>query len=217
MRTASNPAAWAIRLSFAAVAVGGAGRAQQCDQTSIDVVPLNDLRYHDYQGFEGGLYPGGSNVCPDVHRDAGIALGNEVEPLAPDGTPASDGSVGVVGIGFSIASAVFGRLMIDAAADPDVDPFLRFANAGLAGRYAKDLADRFDPYWTIHVPAELSAAGLTHEQVQVVWLLDGFQRQREPFPAHVYTLEDLYVEIAQNLRYWFPNAKQCFVSTIGYQ
>src|SRR6266851_3549298 len=40
--------------------------------TSLPLVPLNDLGTGTYLGFQGGLYPNGSNVRPATHDAAGV-------------------------------------------------------------------------------------------------------------------------------------------------
>src|SRR5512139_4255641 len=53
--------------------------------------PLVDLGPgQSYQGQEGGLYPGGSNVRPAAHDAAGQKIARGIVPLAADGNPDPD-------------------------------------------------------------------------------------------------------------------------------
>ncbi len=52
---------------------------------STGLVPLPDLGKELYQGEQGGLYPGGANVAPSAHRQAGLRLAREITPLDRDG------------------------------------------------------------------------------------------------------------------------------------
>jgi hypothetical protein len=46
-----------------------------------------------YQGFEGGLYPGGENVPPPAHLKAGLRQAKSIVPLDADGKPSPDGKI----------------------------------------------------------------------------------------------------------------------------
>src|SRR5581483_1034790 len=48
---------------------------------STGLVPLPDLGAGMYKGEQGGLYPGGANVPPKAHLDAGLKLAQQVVPL----------------------------------------------------------------------------------------------------------------------------------------
>ncbi|MEO5802979.1 MAG: hypothetical protein ABIR24_05580, partial [Verrucomicrobiota bacterium] len=55
--------------------------AADCTRTNMGLVPLNDLGTNTYNGAEGGLYPGGSNMRPAAHETAGIQEALAVRPL----------------------------------------------------------------------------------------------------------------------------------------
>ena len=65
------------------------------------LVPISDLGTDRYQGFEGGLYPGGKNSRPASHEALGRQLAAQVQPLDASGQPSADGKIGLVTIGFS--------------------------------------------------------------------------------------------------------------------
>ncbi|MFQ5799201.1 MAG: hypothetical protein ACE5H0_11010, partial [Bacteroidota bacterium] len=75
-----------IILIFAFLTVS-ALKAQNCSSTSVGFVPLNDLGSGEYQGFQGGLYPDGSNDIPAAHLAAGLELAQQIEPLNSAGQP----------------------------------------------------------------------------------------------------------------------------------
>jgi hypothetical protein len=60
-------------------------------RTSVGLIPLTDLGAGTYQGFQGGLYPGGTNEPPAAYQQLGIARSRAVQPLNQDGVPAADG------------------------------------------------------------------------------------------------------------------------------
>lgn len=55
--------------------------ASDCSKTSVGFVPLNALGAGLYKGKQGGLYPGGSNLRPAAHANAGFQLARSVTTL----------------------------------------------------------------------------------------------------------------------------------------
>lgn len=64
-------------------------------------VPINDLGSGAYLGFQGGLYPDGSNVIPADHHRAGVTRASRVRPLDASGNPAANGKYVLLSIGMS--------------------------------------------------------------------------------------------------------------------
>ena len=64
-------------------------------------VPLNDLGAGTYLGFEGGLFPGGSNEIPENHAEEGIDRGSLVTPRNTAGLPDPNGKIVLLSIGMS--------------------------------------------------------------------------------------------------------------------
>ena len=60
--------------------------ARDCSQTSVGLIPLNDLGSGTYQGQQGGLYPGGSNNRPMSHDVAGLGVTSQIQPLNAAGS-----------------------------------------------------------------------------------------------------------------------------------
>src|SRR5258706_15072963 len=80
--------ATALALAFASIAVLPARViASNCAGTSTGLIPVTDLGTGFYQGLQGGLYPGGSNLRPSAHEAAGIAIANAIVPLDTLGSP----------------------------------------------------------------------------------------------------------------------------------
>src|SRR5438477_9343137 len=90
--------------AIVAVVVSAAGPAQasNCAGTSVGKTPLNDLGAGFYQGFQGGLYAGGSNGRPYAHDSAGVSLAHGLVPLDTLGNPdPANGRVVLISIGMS--------------------------------------------------------------------------------------------------------------------
>ncbi len=191
--------------------------AQNCNQKSLDLVPLDDLRDGEWQGVEGGLYPGRSNRCPEDHLAAGRAIAKRIVPLAADGTPDATGIVGLAAIGFSFTHQVFETFQSLAADDPEIAPALRLIDGTARGHDLEDLRDPGNDYWTTLLPAQLKAAGVTAEQIQVAWIMEGSSEQPARFPQHVDLLADDWTALLQLLRVHLPNVQLAFLSPVHWQ
>ncbi|MBL8843609.1 MAG: hypothetical protein JNL90_18960 [Planctomycetes bacterium] len=203
--------------AFVALLLSGAAAAQNCGTASLGLVPLDDLKEGDYLGLEGGLYPGRSNDCPTDHLLAGRDRSRAIVPLDASGAPAADGVIGVAAIGMSFTAQVFNACANLAALDSEVPRSLHFASLCGAGEDLEEIRDPNDDYWTVTVPAQLVAAGITAEQVQVAWILEGTPRQTLPFPDHVEQTAGYWVEVLHIVQQTFPNVKLAFLTPLYWQ
>lgn len=182
--------------------------------------PLVDLGSGEYQGFQGGLYPGGGNSRPPEHEAAGLALAGQVRPLDADGKPSPSGKIVLLSIGMSNtvqSSMGFQRAM---AGDQEINPHLVFVNGAQGGQTASKTQDANDNdtggrYWA-QVDAKLKAAGVTRAQVQAVWVKQADARPTETFPKHAQKLEAELANIARVLKDRFPNLKLTYWSGRTY-
>src|SRR5688572_606087 len=88
-RLTMNRVSRGVAFLLAAAVLATNVRGQVCEDYSIGVVPLDDLRTGKYQGFAGGLYPDGRNFMPDGHAKAGRRIAEALVPLDANGDPAS--------------------------------------------------------------------------------------------------------------------------------
>ena len=190
--------------------------ARDCSRTSIGCAPLSDLGTGTYQGHQGGLYPNGSNYRPLAHETIGRHRAGEVVPRLADGTPDAAGIVGLVMLGHSTAHKVADQLgpMVDLT--PKKWDKLVPVNACVAGRNSDDLDAITKPYWTTEVPAALSAAGVTKEQVQVAWMCGGINPMPVAWPDSIDYLKAILVDVAQTTLAFFQNLKQLYVCLPAY-
>ncbi len=198
-------------------AVTHAAAPQNCRQGPLGMPSLDDLAGRDWLGVEGGLYPGGTNRCPEEHLKAGRKLAKSLVPLAADGTPDPAGLLAFAAIGFSFTNQVFDTFMDLAADDPEFEPSVQLVNATWRARDLEDLRDPANDYWTTLLPQQLAAAGVTAEQIQVVWVMEGARDQPADFPDHVDLLADDWSALITNLRANLPNVQLAFLSPVHWQ
>jgi hypothetical protein len=197
---------------------GGARAVQKdCSRTSRGLIPLVDLESGSYLGREGGLYPGGTNVRPSEHTQAGLDLADLVIPRDAEGGPDFvNGRIVFMSIGMSNAQMEFDRFITDAAAMPDLDPALVLFNGAEGGMSIERMTDPRAPYWT-GLQDRLAAAGLDPDQVQVVWIKQAYDEPPVPdFPDHARSMAIDLARIVRNVHRHFPNVRLAYVSSRIY-
>ena len=221
-RDGNQPVLRSIRTSGGAAAVTAAsspGDLKQQDTSNL--VPLTDLGTDKYQGFEGGLYPGGRNTRPPEHESAGLRLAALVQPLDAAGTPSPSGKIVLLAVGFSNTVQAFNGLMLVAGEDSELNPQLVLVNGAVGGMSAARIQNPDDgasgtKYWAT-VDERLAAAGVTREQVQAVWIKEtDAGPYAAGFPQHIQTLQSELTRIVQVVPKRFPNARLAYVSSRTY-
>ncbi len=190
--------------------------AQNCANTSVGLVPLDEMTAGQlYQGYPGGLYPGGGNVLPAAHLAAGITQMSQVVPRNAAGAPDPFGRIVVLSIGMSNATMEYSSWMPIAAADPLKNPRVQLVDGAIGGMTAQLIANPAHSYWT-QVDGRLLNAGSSAQQVQVIWLKEANAGPTGGFPAATLQLRDALHSIVQILRARFPNARLCYLSSRIY-
>jgi hypothetical protein len=182
--------------------------------------PLPELGAGEYQGFTGGLYPGGKNERPAGHEAAGLRLARRVRPLDVDGRPSPDGKIVLLSVGMSNTSQAFGAFKKLADGDPHRNPNLVLVNGAQGGMTAFATQDPDDNrtgtrFWAT-VDQRLQEAGVTRAQVQAVWIKQADAGPSSGFPQYARTLENEVAKIVQVLARRFPNLKLTYLSSRTY-
>jgi len=200
-----------------------AGEPPQPEKPRFDaskLVPLSDMAKDDkYQGFGGGLYPGGADTRPAAHEKAGLTLAKTIVPLDQDGQPSQDGKIVLMAIGFSNTVQAFKGFIDVAAQDKEINPHLVLVNGAVGGTPASEAqkeegrAPKGIKYWE-EVDRKLQAKGVSRKQVQVVWLKETNPAPHQgTFPGYSKTLEEQVARIVQLLPKRFPNVKVVYLSS----
>jgi hypothetical protein len=179
-------------------------------------VPLIDLGTGTYRGFEGGLYPAGRNDPPPGHLAAGLAALARVVPR--DSTGAVDTAAGrivLLSIGMSNATQEFSASKQLADLDTNRSPRVRIVDGAQGGQTASIIASATAMFWRV-VDQRLTIAGVTRDQVQVVWLKEANANPSDPFPSHADSLSRQLQRIVRILRRRFPNLAFTWLSSRTY-
>jgi Cu/Ag efflux protein CusF len=197
---------------------GPGGREfQKVDSSGLK--PLTELGSGEYQGFVGGLYPGGKNERPAAHEAAGTALAKQVRPLDLDGKPAPDGKIVLLSVGMSNTGQASNGLQKAIAAASDVNPLVRFVSGAVGGMTAFAIQDPETgsgiKYWAT-VDQRLKEAGVSRAQVQAIWIKEADAGPSEGFPGYAQKLRGELTRVVQLLPSRFPNLRLVYLSSRTY-
>ena len=191
-------------------------RGQNCTVTSVGFQPLSQLGAGTYKGYRGGLYPNGQNQPPSSHDSLGRAFALQVKPLnAVGGLDPTKGKVVLLSIGMSNTTQEFSTFVPMANADPAKNPQLVIVDGAQGGQTASLIADPNASFWTT-VDQRLASAGVTRQQVQVVWLKEANAGPTQAFPVHAQMLQNNLETIVRNLKSNYPNLKITYCSSRTY-
>ncbi len=191
--------------------------AQNCSQTSVGLVPLIDLGTGEYQGFSGGLYPGGANQPPTAHLEAGLQMARQIVPLDTAGNvDLQQGHYVLLSIGMSNATQEFSEFITLAENDSNRHPQLIIVDGAQGGWSAEKIIQPDAAFWSKIDNERLPAKGVTPQQVQIVWLKEANARPTQSFPQYAQKLQDELRQIVQILKSRYPNLKLVYLSSRTY-
>ncbi len=189
-----------------------------CSNTCVGLIPINDLGTSSYLGFQGGLYPAGSNVRPSAHNTAGVEIANQIMPLNGSGTvDTTFGKIVLLSIGMSNAMQEFTYFQLAVDTLSNRNPALTVINGAQGGKDIDKILDTNDVFWDV-LDDTLNARGVTEAQVQVIWFKEAEAHPlvSPAFPAYPDDLKERFKEAMILLRSRFPNAKLCYLPSRIY-
>ncbi len=200
--------------------------------------PLVDLGPgQTYNGQEGGLYPGGSNVRPAAHDAAGQKIARGIVPLDANGNPDPvNGKIVIMPVSVSNGYGAWHRgdesdtsttFMTRANANPARNPKL-FIAYGFEYQLPGGNGGTGDPgpdsiFYT-SLDHALHQQGVTPRQVQIVWLSmpvsgrswgTNLPPEARTFPADAQQSKRAWKEIVHAIHLRYPNVKMIYSSTKG--
>ena len=195
---------------------GGATGPATGGKDSVGLVPLCDLGSAKYKGENGGLYGGGKNEPPPAHAKAAEKELAKIRPLDANGKPAEDGKVVLLSVGMSNTTMEYSRFKQLADADPEKSPQLVIVDGAQGGQAAAQWLVAPEARVWQTVDERLKTAGITAQQVQVVWLKQANIRPTEEFPEHAKKLQADVAEGLRRLKAKFPNLRIAYLSSRIY-
>jgi hypothetical protein len=189
--------------------------ASNCAGTSVGFVPLEDMGVILYQGFDGGLYPDGSNFRPAAHDQSLDRLGRVLLLDAQGHPDPLNGKIVLVSVGMSNTTQEFSAFKPLADADPAKNSRLLIVDAAQGGQDAAAISNPSAPYWT-GVDQKLAGAGVTPLQVEAVWLKEARAQPAEAFPLDAQILRDQLRAIVQIIKSRYPNTRSVYLSSRTY-
>jgi hypothetical protein len=201
-----------------------------CDLGPTGLPPLVDLGPgQTYQGFEGGLYPGASNVRPAAHTAAGQRIAQSIVPLDANGKYDPRGKIVFLPIGASPTnltwngystppgspyhdSSIKGRVLADRSTNPQL-VFPDIILGGIPG----DWSNPNDPEYGL-IDEQLKPQGVNRQQVQIAWLYP-FPRQGPTgledwtWPSSALSYRDEWKAAVRALKRVYPNVKIAYLGT----
>jgi hypothetical protein len=208
------------------------------------LVPLTELT-GTYKGQDGGLYGGGHDEAPAAHLAAARKATAQIQPLDAQGQPAEDGRIVLMSVGLSHTTMEFSQFKKAADADPQksdkvivVDgaqggkPSTTWALSGAqylpaeeVNRLQKEVealkgyvpqANRINE-WDV-AGDRLKAAGVTPQQVQVIWLKESVPMPSllGEFPVHARSISADMISMITVARKRYPNLRLVYLSSRSY-
>lgn len=190
--------------------------ASNCAGTSVGLIPLNDLGSGTYQGYQGGLYAGGSTHRPPAHDAAGVSIATALAPLDTLGQPdPANGRFVLISIGMSNATMEFSAFVPKAMNYTARHPKLVAIDCAKGGQTAHAIADPGAAYWDT-VATRLRGHGSSPLQVQAVWIKEANAGPTSGFPAATDALEADLGSVARTLHQKLANVRLAYLTSRIY-
>ncbi len=174
------------------------------------VLPLPVLGTGMYKDRQGGLYPDGLNDPPEAHRAFIRDATTKIKPTAPDSL------IGFLALGISNAAQEFGAFLHDQNANADRNARIVFVDGTEGGQdveHSIDVDENFlNGYW-LNVADKVAAAGLTPEQVRVVWLKTTSKLHTADFNKQTAKIRTELVTLMRIIKTHYPEVQITYVSS----
>ena len=205
----SSPLRVVLSCSLGALLLTVPAWGKDCSKVSTNHIPLIDLGTGTYNGMQGGLYPGGSNVRPPSHDRDLDRVGRMVPLNAAGEVDPVNGIFLLLSIGNSNTDAEWQYFMDHANADPQKSDKLVIVNGAQSGKNAEEISNPEDLYWG-NVDEHLATDGLTPLQVQAIWLEEAVGSPTDQWPDDATTMLGYLRSIVQIIHTRFPNVKRIY-------
>jgi len=191
--------------------------SDSCSITSVGFTPINDLGPGYFRGFQGGLYPGGSNTRPLIHNNDGKNIANNILPLDTAGNvDLVNGKIVLLSIGMSNTAIEFNDFMSLVSASVLVNPKLVVVNGAQGGKDIDKIVDPLDTFWMV-VVNRLAVKGVTVKQVQAVWYKEAEAGPTDTsFVTYSVGLKNKFKTVMNMMKTNYKNLKLCYSNSRIY-
>jgi len=178
--------------------------------------PLTEMTADDrYKGEDGGLYGQGQNTPPaELKKAAEIELA-KIAPLDKDGKPSPTGTTAFVSISMSNATQEFATFKPLADRDAARSPRVTIIDCAQGGQAMAQWVDPKALAWQ-EADRRLSVAGISPQQVQVVWVKLANVQPRGDLQEHGAKLQKDTTAVLQNAKAKFPNMRIAYLGSRIY-
>lgn len=208
------------------LSIPGFSQTPNCSNDSTGLIPLTDLGSGYYLGYQGGLFPGGSNVESPAsqHYKKGRNFAKNLKPLDSLGNINYDrGVVLMAGFGPSIPGHILDEFVpiVRDTTDTEFKTNICFDGINMAaGGKGLDYAIGADStkYWN-NMLKKIEEKGYTVEQLQVGWMYfnDKYDTTGTmSFPETPNKIADDLTTYLHMMMAHFPNMKIMFISGRHY-
>ena len=209
-----------IAISISLAGLSRLSAQVNCANDSTGLIPIQDLGTDYYLGtYQGGMYPGASNVPPTLHLKKALGIVKKLKPLDTLGNiNYVTGRIALAGFGASTVGGPFNHMIQISKDYNDLNPCLKMVNAANGSDGVEAMYIGNDVYWDYIRDYKLAEKDLKPIQVQVAWLMHSsrIDSNAEDAGAYIDSLEMRFVTALQSMLYYYPNLKLVFVSGFPY-
>jgi hypothetical protein len=179
--------------------------------------PLTDFGTATYRGFQGGLYPNGSNQRPSAHNAAGLSIAQSIAPLNSSGAvDVTNGKIVWMSIGMSNTTQESQAFLALMQTYQNKNAKLTLIDGAEGGQDINAINSSTASYWNT-VSSRLATAGLTAAQVQIIWFKEAEAQPTDTsFATYPDALKNKYKSVMQMLKSRFPNLQLVYLSSRIY-
>jgi hypothetical protein len=175
-------------------------------------VPINDLATGTFRGYEGGLFPNGTNTPSGTYGRDLLSACKSVVPIDTFGLSSSSGSIVFISLGGSTSGHLFDSLKAKTTRSPRANPYLQLLKCsnGYGSASVNSIMNPTDPYWDF-VTQVILGQHSSFRQVQVVYLESDDSSVKVNFPQRPAQLKSELQECFRTLKNKFPNIKLVYL------
>ncbi len=190
--------------------------SKNCNFNQLVLTPITDLGVSYYRGYQGGLYPNGSNVRQGLHLSNALSIATTIKKLNTNGQPDANGAIVMIGVGASNPRTEFNAFTQQIIASGLLNSNVKIINTCIGGQGVQKMNAPTANYWE-QAKNTLQQQGFTNAQVQVAWVeTENTANGDTVFPrAPLQLINDIKL-LLETMKLKFPNIKICYLSSRAF-